>query len=393
MAIGNSIALATQRVVAPIQGMHRVIADRWFSAAGPVAMPIRRLHHGVSDAVYGSVRIGGVIAGKALEARTGQDGTTAESIQSIANGLWGDNLGPHDREIGIGMAVRDRIGGIVPATSELGESFSGATGRVVVLVHGLMETERCWAGSSADPGLFERLDVHPHLTPVAVRYNSGLRVSENGVLLSLLLDQIRSHWPVPIESISLVGHSMGGLVIRSACSVAAETDSRWIGEVDHLVTIGTPHRGSPLEKLANAAAWALGAARETRPLADFLNGRSAGIKDLRFGAIAEDDWSGDDPDALLRNTVGDHSLTHGVEHHFVAGIVTEEPTHPVGASVGDLVVRTSSATAHNRLDPTSTAVFGRTRHATLQRDPAVVQHVMECLGAPIPPLWVCSSGR
>ena len=174
---------------------------------------------------------------------------------------------------------------------------------------------------------------------------------------------------------------MGGLVIRSACSTAANADCRWIGDVDRVVTIGTPHRGAPLEKLVNAAAWALGATTETRPLADFLNGRSAGIKDLRFGAIVEDDWRSSDPDALLRNTVGDHPIPPGIEHHFVAGAVTEDPAHPVGAAIGDLVVRSSSATARKRLAPTSTAVFGRTRHATLQRDTGVVRHVLECLGA------------
>ena len=65
--------------------------------------------------------------------------------------------------------------------------------------------------------------------------------------------------------------------------------------------------------------------------------------------------------------------------HTVAGVITGDETHPVGASVGDLVVRSSSATARNHLAPTSTAVFGHTRHATLQRDRAVVGHVLKCL--------------
>lgn len=379
MPVGNSIALATQRVVAPVQGMHRVIADRWFSAVGPAAQPVRRVHDGVSDAVYGSLRFGGVIAGKLLEARVGRASAAAGSAQSVVNGLWGDDLGSRASDLEIEMAVRDRHGTIIPADHRLGDAFPEATGNVIVLVHGLIETERCWAGSDTEPGLLESLDDHPELTAVMVRYNSGLRISENGALLSALLEDVHLCWPVPVESISLVGHSMGGLVIRTACSVAADSGSRWIRAVDRVVTIGTPHRGSPLEKLANAAAWALSAARETRPLADFLNGRSVGIKDLRFGAVAEDDWRDRDPDALLRDTVGDHPLPAGIEHHFVAGVVTGDVTHPLGGSVGDFVVRPSSATARDRLSPTSTAVFGQTRHPTLQRDPAVVEHVMECL--------------
>ena len=384
MTVGNSIALATQRIVAPVQGMHRAIADRSFSAVGPIGRPVRTIHDGIFGVAYGAVRVGGAIVGKVVEAKTGENPAAAASVQSSVNGLWGDDLGRHRSELGIEMAVRDRNGHVVSTRHEFGDAFPGATGHLIVLVHGLMETERCWAGGDADPGLLESLDLHPTLTPLTIRYNSGLRVSENGMRLSALLAEIRSFWPVPVETISLVGHSMGGLVIRSACSAAVDADSRWIGDVDHVVTIGTPHRGSPLEKLANAAAFALSAVPETRPLADFLNGRSVGIKDLRFGAIVEDDWHGDDPDALLRNTVGDHPLPAGIEHHFVAGVVTEEPTHPFGASVGDLVVRTSSATPLNRLTPTSAAVFGRTRHASLQRDPAVVHHVMECLGALTP---------
>ena len=379
MAIGNSIAVATQRVVAPIQGMHRAIADRWFSALGPAARPMRRVHDGISDAAYGSVRAGGVIAGTVVEARTGRHSVAAESAQSSVNGLWGDNLGPTASGLGIEMAIRNGSGAIVPANRELADVVRGATGNLVVLVHGLIETERCWAGAGSDPGLFELLDDNPDLTPIMVRYNSGLRVSDNGAHLAALIEDLRSFWPVPVESISLVGHSAGGLVIRSACAVAADTGSLWIGQVDRVITIGTPHRGAPLEKFVNATAWALDVAPETRPLANFLNGRSVGIKDLRYGAIVEDDWRGGDPDALLRNTVGERPLPAGIEHHFVAGVFTEDANHPIGCAAGDLVVRTSSANAQGRFAPTSSAVFPKARHATLQRNPAVVEHVLACL--------------
>jgi pimeloyl-ACP methyl ester carboxylesterase len=329
--------------------------------------------------VYGVVRFGGAIAGHVFEARAGRDSAAAATAQSVVNGLWGDDLGRYARDVGIEMAVRDGNGGIVPPDRRLGSAVPRATGRIVVLVHGLVETERCWTGTDTEQGFLERLDEHPDLTPVLVRYNSGLRVSENGALLAGLLDRVHSFWPVPVESISLVGHSMGGLVIRAACSVATDGESRWIGDVDRVVTIGTPHRGAPLEKSVNAAAWALGAVPETRPLAAFLNSRSVGIKDLRFGGIAESDWRDRDPDALLRNPVGDHPLPSGIDHHFVGGVVTADPDHPFGASVGDLVVRPSSATARGQLSPTSTAVFGRTRHASLQRNPAIVEHAMAIL--------------
>jgi len=344
MLVADSITLATRRVVAPIQGMHRVISARWFGAAGQAATPVKRVHDAVSDVVYGSIRVGGAAVGHILDSRIPDTSPTSESVQSVVNGLWGDALGRYGGQLEIPMSVRDRSGASVVLPTDLGGAFPDATGHLVVLVHGLVETGRCWEGSEDEPGLVETLGAHPLLTPVAIRYNSGLRVSDNGDQLASLLEELRADWPAPVESISLVGHSMGGLVIRSACGIAASSDLRWLRDVRDVVTLGTPHRGSPLEKAANVAAWALAFAPDTRPLADFLNGRSGGIKDLRFGSVGEDDWRGTDPDVLLSNTVGDHPLSSGIRHHFVAGVATADPAHPFGAAVGDLVVRANSAT-------------------------------------------------
>lgn len=226
------------------------------------------------------------------------------------------------------------------------------------------------------------LDAHPNLAPISIRYNSGLRVSDNGERLAELIEVIHSEWPVPVESIALVGHSMGGLVVRSACAAAQSADHVWIDDLDDIVTVATPHRGSPLEKAANVAAWGLGFARATRPLADFVNGRSVGIKDLRFGAIVENDWEGVDPDALLRNTVGDHPQPADVTHHVVAGVATADPMHPVGAVVGDFVVRTGSSTAGSGLDTSNVAIHGGRNHFNLVNDPEVIRRVLRWLSEP-----------
>jgi pimeloyl-ACP methyl ester carboxylesterase len=185
-----------------------------------------------------------------------------------------------------------------------------------------------------------------------------------------------------VDSIALVGHSMGGLVVRSACDVARDAGHAWIDDVTDLVAVGSPHRGAPLEKLANIVSWGLAAAPETRPLAGFLNRRSAGIKDLRFGSIAEADWADVDPDALLINSVADHSLVAGIDHHFVAGVVTADPKHPIGVAMGDLIVRTASATGGSVLEPTNTVVLGGTKHFNLLRQPTVVDQVITWLDAP-----------
>ncbi|MEA2023257.1 MAG: hypothetical protein U9N79_03080 [Actinomycetota bacterium] len=375
VAIGSTLAFATERLVAPVEGMHRVIAGRWFGPLGPVAAPIRRVHDAVASAVYGSVRLGAGVVGDGINEHISVESGTADPIQAFTNGLWGDDLGRHSEQLEITMAIRDSAGDPVTIGPDLSTTFPSATGRLVVLVHGLIETERCWRGTGTEPGMAQVLESHSGLTPVSIRYNSGRRVSDNGALLASLLEEVRAEWPVPVQSIALVGNSMGGLVVRSACEAARAAGHRWIDDVDNVVTVGSPHQGSPLEKLANVTAFGLGVARETRPLAGFVNRRSAGIKDLRFGAIVEDDWAGGDPDALLRNTVGDHSLPSGIDHHFVAGVVTSDPEHPVGAIVGDLVVRPGSGTAQH-IEPQSATVIGGRSHLDLLDDPAVIAGVM-----------------
>jgi hypothetical protein len=144
------------------------------------------------------------------------------------------------------------------------------------------------------------------------------------------------------------------------------------------VTLGTPHLGAPLEKGVNVASWTLSLAPESRPLGEFLDHRSDGIKDLRFGAIREDDWDDTDPDALLTDLVADVPLPGSVEQHFVAGVVTTEPTHPIGALVGDLIVRVGSGIGRGRrrhVAATNVRILGGRHHVDLAGDPAVHEQV------------------
>ena len=346
--------------------------------------PIREINDTMTTVAYGSVRLGAEAVGHGLDELLAVDREAVDSVQAFVNGLWGDELGRHEGRLKIPMASRHAGGAPVAIGPDLAASFPTATGRLIVLVHGLVETERCWSGGETAPGLAEALEHDTGLTPVSIRYNSGLRVSDNGALLSSLLEETRANWPVALQSIALVGHSMGGLVVRSACESARIAGHKWIADVDTIVTVAAPHRGSPLEKLANMAAWGLGVASVTRPLARFVNGRSVGIKDLRFGAIVENDWMGIDPDALLRNTVDEQPLPAGIDHHFVAGAVTSDPTHPVGMAVGDLVVRSASGTGGRRLKPENALVVGGKHHFDLLGDPEVISDVMGWLAPATP---------
>jgi pimeloyl-ACP methyl ester carboxylesterase len=174
----------------------------------------------------------------------------------------------------------------------------------------------------------------------------------------------------------LVGHSMGGLVARSACAHAGKRDLGWVRTLRHVVFLGSPHTGAPMEKAVNVAAWALGAAPESRPFANVLNSRSVGIKDLRFGYVSEDDWFDRDPDLLLRNARSHVPLTEGVGHHFVVATVSAEPRHPVGWVVGDLLVRVASASGHDLTVATDDVRhLGSLNHFDLLNHPLVYEQI------------------
>lgn len=379
MTVGSVIAITTERIVEPVEGMHRAISSRWFSALGPVSKPVRVFHDTISGAVYGSIRLAARGLGAGMDSLSGETDPSGEAAQAIANGLWGDALGRHHTKLGIEMAIRDTAGAPVAIDRGLADAFPAASGRLVVLLHGLAETEIIWHGDDSNPGLMSALENHPELTPVQIRYNSGLHISENGANLAALLDELATKWPVPIESIAIVGHSMGGLVARSALVAGPEAGHGWIDNVHDVVTIGTPHRGTPLEKVVNVLSRGLGVARSSRPLGAFLNGRSAGIKDLRYGAITDDDWKHADPDALLQDAVGEHAFAQGVRHHFVAGAVTADPLHPISAMVGDLVVRPSSSANPGQLVPANVIVLGGHHHLSLVHDPEVSEHIITWL--------------
>ncbi|WP_422749261.1 esterase/lipase family protein [Mycobacterium sp. WMMD1722] len=383
-----------------VHGMHTGIASRVFGSIGPVSRPVEVIHDAVAHTVYGAVGFAGqripdavgALAAARVSADTDapidENPSVAEMIAAL-NGIYGDELADRGNALAHPMAVRADGRTVALTPDAVAAAFPDATNRIVVFVHGLMQTEASWcraprpeAGADDPRPYGARLRDDHGFTPVYVRYNTGLHISSNGHDLDELLAELTAVWPVPVTDIALVGHSMGGLVVRSACHYATEYRRRWARLVRQVVCLGSPHLGADLEKGVNAASWTLARLRETRAIARFLNLRSDGIKDLRYGALLDDDWSAADPDEFLKDRCGEVPFLPDASYHFVA---TSAAPQAVGLVLGDVLVRPSSASGRGKkrripFEEANGLVMTGLHHFDLLNHPQIYSKLRQWLG-------------
>ena len=339
-----------------VKTMHEGIAGRPFGILGPFAKPVRVVHDGVSSRIYGGVATGlrraSQRGAETIARRAGDEGASFAATPAGAlalgalNGMYGNHLVDRRNALAVGMDVRRHGRNIDVDRPGLTAAFPDATSRIAVFVHGLFGDDECWRmfplrGREGRRTYGERLQDELSITPVHVRYNTGLRISENGRALARLLDDLLAAWPVPVEDVVLIGHSMGGLVVRSACHYGGEESRRWTDSVRHVFCLGSPHLGADLEKGVNVLGWAAAKLPETRAFAKVLNARSVGIKDLRYGSCVEADWCEcEDPDEFLRDRCTEVPFLPDASYYFIGANLIEGP---LGSLLGDLLVRTPSA--------------------------------------------------
>ncbi len=386
-SVGRLSGEGLASVVDLVAGVHDVISDRVEArlpaGVAEVAIAHRAKRKNVFEHVRWAHKAIPEAAGHALSAARPPSETKAGAVLlPIVNGLWGDSIAARGEVVAIPMAVRVDGQDVVPDEASLAAAFPHATGHVVVFVHGLFETERDWLWDDQLSTYGSRLEADLEATAVHMRYNTGLRISENGRLLAELLGELVQAWPVPVTSISLVGHSMGGLVARSASHLGAQQP--WAPLVDHVVTLGAPHLGSPVEKAVHVGDWLLRLVPETRPLGQWVAARSGGIKDLRYGAIVEEDWSGHDPDEFLKDRCTQIPLLDTATYYWVSASLKRR-NHLVGRLVGDGLVREGSARGAGRTRSIPFEIdngfhLDEANHFTIMRSRAVYGRLLAWLG-------------
>jgi hypothetical protein len=291
----GAAALATQGTLGAArmaEGVHRAVHRSMGLAGG--AEPGRT--GGITGAVYGAVHgvtrlVGaGVQVGlRALEPFLGREPPESPeraALVAALNGVMGDRLAADGNPLATPLSLRLRGGKPLDPTA----LPSGASGHILLLAHGLCMNDLQWRRAGHDHG--EALAATLGCTPVYLRYNSGLHTWENGRALAEALESLVARWPVPVERLDLLGHSMGGLVLRSALQYGSQAGHAWRARVGHAVFLGTPHHGAPLERAGNWADVLIGSNPWSRPFARLAQLRSSGITDLRFGQVQEGDGQG-----------------------------------------------------------------------------------------------------
>ena len=282
-----------------VEAMHAAISH----LPAAVGRPAPTTTTGITGFVYRRVRGVTRAVGSGLDASLsklapllGKDSLSPqrEAVLAAANGVLGDHLQATGNPLAIGMELR-RHGQALPlARRPLAARLPNASGKLLVLLHGLCMNDLQWKYAGHDHG--EALARDLDYTPVYLRYNSGRLVSSNGHESANLLEKLVNAWPVPLQEITLLCHSMGGLVARSALDSASTNQLAWSKLPIRIVFLGTPHHGAPLERAGSWADLLIGISPYSAPLVRLGKVRSAGIQDLRHGNVRDSDWQDRDGD-------------------------------------------------------------------------------------------------
>ncbi len=338
---------ATIGVARVAEGVHQSVWGSMGVPGGSKAGSTR----GLSGLIYASVRGIATLAGRGSEAAIGLlapwldaravDTQSHAAVLAALNGVMGDRLAASQNPLAtpMGLFLADQ-----PLSAALLAQQSST--KVLIVVHGLCMNHLQWA--SDVPGQPSHGDAvalaHGH-TVLHLRYNTGLHISDNGAGLSELLNRLVADWPVALERIDVLAHSMGGLVTRSAVHAGGEWQGdawkagAWVRLLKRVVFLGTPHHGAPLERSGNWVEAILGTNPYSRPFVALAQLRSAGITDLRHGNLLRSDWENlGNPRGDARTPVPLHPR---VRWHAVAGTVSHSDAMP--QFVGDGLVPLTSA--------------------------------------------------
>ncbi len=308
-----------------------------------------------------------------------------EAVLAALNGVMGDYLDATGNPLAISMRLRRKGQPLTLEREALAAAFPAPRDKLLLLVHGLCMNDLQWRRKGTDFGTALARDLG--YTLIHLHYNTGLHTSTNGRAFAALIEALLREWPEPLKEFAILAHSMGGLVSRSAYHYGVMTGHVWPQHLRKLVFLGTPHHGALLERGGNWVNACLGLSPYTAPFARLGKLRRAGITDLRYGNVLDQDWQGLDrfePTGDVRHPV---PLPEEVLCYAIAANIGKK----AHALFGDGMVPVNSALGHHE-DARRTLSFAASRqwvgygmnHWNLLNRPAVYKQIRR---------WVASQSR
>lgn len=311
---------------------------------------------GASDSANGNVSEDAPPSSPPSSTHSPSSSSIKPTLLSAINGIIGDYLHTQQNPLSIAMTFRQHGNDI--ELNALAQQIVDSEGKLLIMVHGLCMNDVQWKQGEHDHGYHLANDLS--CTTVYLHYNTGRHIYQNGMELNALLGKLASQFH-SLQSqhslaISVVAHSMGGLVTRSALYYAkaaiseaaaktevAEESIQWAEYLQKIVFLGTPHHGAPLEKAGIWVDLFLGMHHFTAPLTRITQIRSAGIADLRHGYIVESDTHSERRFDFASDQRKPISLPDGVECYAIATTSSASPNAINKHLVGDGLVPLNSA--------------------------------------------------
>lgn len=380
----------TLGAIGAAEGMHRAIVasvagrlrfgqlvDRGTTFAYACARDIARFTQRTTDGAL-------AMAGRYVHDDASGMGTASVAWLAALNGAIGDHLEASANPLALAMGLCREGRTLEPASPGLRHALEANGGTLLLFVHGLGMSDLRWRDrDGVDFGA--RLEQEGIGHALQLRYNSGRCIPANGRDLSRLLQHVHEAHPDALRRLVLVGHSMGGLVCRSACEHARRFRSNWSSVLDEVICLGSPHFGAPLERLGDSLGALLAATPWTRSLAAVADSRSAGVKDLRHGWASDVDRTAEETGRRGAAATG-LPFEERVNWRLVAATLSACTDGPRARWIGDGLVPVPSALGQHedrartlRLPATHRRVFARLGHMDLLTHPDVYAQIRNWL--------------
>jgi len=347
---GNLAIDAITGITDLVEAMHHTIA----SLGGILGGPNQNRATGTAGMVYRNIRTVSGLVGDGIDLLLKQfssllgekcSSPEREVVLAVLNGVLGDHLAARNNPLTIPMQFRRNGAPLAMSDQVFNQAVRQSDGKIALMVHGSCMNDLQWNRQGHDHGAALARDLG--YLPVYLHYNTGLHISQNGRKFADLIEVLINQLPQPIELV-IIAHSMGGLVSRSACYYGKIAEHSWLNHLLKIVFLGTPHHGAPLERAGNRIDIILEISPYSAPFSRLGKIRSAGVTDLRYGNILDEDWKGRD----RFQSSGDHRiavpLPDSLQCYTIAASTSKKMSILGDQLIGDGLVTLNSALGHHK---------------------------------------------